>query len=35
MDDAVLMRGVERVRDLSGDRQRFVERKRPTGDPVR
>ena len=35
MDDAVLMRGVEGVGDLSGDRQRFVERKWPTGDAVR
>ena len=35
MDDTVLMRGVEGVRDLSGDRQRFVERERPSGDAVR
>ncbi len=35
MDDTVLVRGVEGVRDLSGDRQRLVQRKWPTGDAVR
>ena len=29
MDDALLVRGVERVRDLPRDRQRLVERQRP------
>ena len=35
MDDPLLVRGFERVGDLFRDRQRFVERNRPTRDPLR
>ena len=31
MDDAVLVRRLERIGDLPRDRQRFVERNRPRG----
>ena len=34
MDDAVLVRGLERLGDLPRDRQRFVERKRALRDAV-
>ena len=35
MDDALLVRGFERLRDLPRDRQRFVERKSsPSRDPI-
>ena len=35
MDDALLVRGFERVGDLLRDRQRFVERDRAARDPLR
>ena len=35
MDDAVLVRGLERVGDLLRDRQRFIERNRSVPYPVR
>ena len=35
MDDALLVRGFERVRDLLRDRQRLVERDRAPRDPLR
>ena len=34
MDDALLMRGFERLADLARDRQRFLERNRTTRDPI-
>ena len=34
MDDALLVRGLERLGDLPRDRQRFVERDRPVRDPL-
>ena len=34
MDDALLMRRFERVRDLLRDRQRLVERNRAAGEPL-
>ena len=35
MDDPLLVRGFERLRDLPRDRQRLVERDRSTRDPLR
>ena len=35
VDDALLVRGFERVGDLPGDRQRLSERHRPARDPLR
>ena len=34
MDDALLVRGFERLGDLPGDGQRFVERDRATRDAL-
>ena len=34
MDDALLVRGFERLGDLPRDRQRFVERQRPARDAL-
>ena len=34
MDDALLVRSLERVGDLAGDRQRLVDRERAGRDPV-
>ncbi len=34
MDDALIMRGFERLGDLPGDRKRLVERNGPLGDAV-
>ena len=34
MDDAALVRGLERFGNLAGDRQRFVERQRALRDPI-
>ena len=34
MNDALLVRGLERVDDLAGDRQRLVERQRPLRDAI-
>ena len=35
MDDALPVRGFKRLGDLFGDGQCFVNRNRPTGDPLR
>ena len=35
MNDPLLMRGLQRLRDLLGDRQRLVDRDRALGDSVR
>ena len=35
MDDALLVRGFERVRDLLRDGQRLIDRDRATRDPLR
>ena len=34
MDDALLVRGFERFGDLARDRQRLVQRQRPSRDPI-
>ena len=35
VNDSLLVRSLQRVRDLTGDRQRFLERDRPARNPVR